>query len=93
MKIYGYEYTVKRNETIDDMEAFGDFRAKNQTIRIASDLCAEQALSTLLHEILEAINYHNQLKLEHSAIMVLEVGIYETLKANGVDLRPLLERL
>lgn len=93
MKIYGYEYTVKRGENIDDMGVFGDFRVKNQTIRIANDLCDEQVLSTLIHEILEAINYHNELKLEHSHIMVLEVGIYEVLKANGVDLSPLLERL
>ena len=93
MKIYGYEYAVKRDENTDDMGAFGDFRVKNQTIRIANDLCDEQVMSTLIHEILEAINYHNQLKLDHANIMVLEVGIYETLKANGVDLSPLLERL
>jgi hypothetical protein len=91
MKIYGYDYTVKCDENTDDIGALGDFRAKNQTIRLAQDLCKDQVLSTLLHEIIEAVNYHNQLKLEHQQIMVLEVGLYEVLKVNGVDLTPLLE--
>lgn len=91
MKILGYNYTIDRAGNADDLQAFADFRSKTQVIRVASDLFQEQAESTLLHEVIEALNFHLELKLEHPAIMRLEAGLYQVLADNGVDLSPLLE--
>lgn len=91
LKILGYEYAVERREDVHAMDAFGKMNAKAQTIPIASDLAEEQAISTILHEIIEALNYHLDLKLKHDTIMRLESGLYQVLTDNGVDLAKLGE--
>ena len=91
MRILGYNYRITADGNADDMDALGRFRAKRQIIELAGDLCPEQALSTILHEIIEGLNYHLALHLEHSAIMSLEAGLYQVLTAAGVDLGPLLD--
>lgn len=48
-------------------------------------------LTTMVHEILEAINNDQDLGLRHDIINLLELGIFDTLTRNGVDLEPLLE--
>lgn len=92
MKILGYEYTV----TIDDHDVVngsGYQYTPTQKIRVSNRDCQEQRESTLLHEIIEAINCHLELKLEHPQIMGLEVGLYGALKSAGVDLTGMLERV
>ena len=41
-----------------------------------------QREATLIHEIIEAINYHYELGLEHHKICTLETSIYQVLKDN-----------
>ncbi len=89
MKILGYRYRIIRKHNIDDLGAMGTFRAKPQKISIASDLTQQQVESTMLHEIIEALNYHLALGLEHPVIMRLEAALYQCLVDNGVDLAPL----
>ena len=89
MKILGYTYQVE----IVDSDAMGRFQARRQRLQIASDLAGDGKLSTLLHEIIEAINYHLGLNLPHRTIMALEAGLYQVLADNGVDLSPLLEEV
>ena len=43
----------------------------------------------MLHEIIEAINYHLELEMEHNVRMGLEAALFQVLTANGVDLSPL----
>ena len=38
--------------------------------------------SSLIHEIIEAVNEQNDLKLDHQQISVLETSLYQVLKEN-----------
>jgi hypothetical protein len=91
LKILGYEYTIERREDVHSMDAFGKMNAKAQVIPIATDLAQEQVESTILHEVIEALNYHLDLKLKHDTIMRLEAALYQVLVDNGVDLSKLGE--
>ena len=93
MKILGYTYTLVADGDNERMGAFGRQHTKSQTLQIATDLCAEQVVSTVLHEVIEAINYHLQLHLEHPVVMSLEAALYQVLTDNGVDLTPLAREL
>lgn len=90
MKILGYDYTVVE---VTDSEEFGSFDAQQQQILISADLCTEQQASTILHEIIEVINYHLDLDLEHSSIMALEAALYQVLVDSKVDLPMLLNSI
>jgi hypothetical protein len=61
-------------------------------ISVANDLGDDQMRSTMLHEILEVLDYSLDLQLEHDTICQIEAGLYAVLKTNGVDLGPLLDR-
>lgn len=89
MNILGHNYTIKRNGAQDDMGAIGRHHGRLQEIQIASDVHSQQAESTLLHEVLEAISWLLGLKLDHEVIMALESGLWSVLTTNGVDLSPL----
>ena len=91
MNILGYEYRVVSYETADDSGSYGRFHSKTQKLQIANDLCVEQKISTVLHEILEAVNYHLEIQLTHQNIMSLETALYQVMKENGIDLTPLLK--
>ena len=91
MKILGYEYEVVGDGNADHMGAFGRMHAKTQTLEIAEDLHDEQIVSSILHEAIEALNYHLSLNLPHETIMSLEASLYQVLSDNGVDLSPLKE--
>ena len=91
IKILGYTYSIKRIGTMDEIGSSGRADIAKQVIQIATDLTSEQTMSTVLHEILEALKYYLELEMEHSVIMALEAGLYQVLVDNGVDLSPLLE--
>lgn len=90
MNILGYEYRVEMEH---DLEPMGRVRPNHLDIQISDRICKEQRVSTMLHEVLEAINSHLELKIPHAAIMGLEVGLYQTLTAAGVSLAPLIKDL
>lgn len=90
MKILGYNYTIT-NDDADEIGGMGAQCARVQRLKLATNQHPEQKISTLLHEIIEALNYHLQLELPHHAIQALEAGLYQTLTDNGVDLTPLLK--
>lgn len=75
------------------MGAFGRYHAKIQGIQIAGDLHEEQKVSTVLHEIIEALNYHLELGIEHKTISILEATLYQTLTENGIDLREIAKEI
>ena len=89
MKVLGYQYTIDDNRDSDDLRGLGEFNDKQQIIRVASDASPQIKLSAVLHEVIEALNFHLELKLEHQAITGLESGLYQVLIDNGVDLTPL----
>jgi hypothetical protein len=89
IKILGYYYDMVEDGDYDSTGAFGRMNPKIHKIQIASDLCQQEKETTVLHEIIESINYHLELKLEHPVIMSLEASLYQALTDNGVSLAPL----
>jgi len=93
MKILGYEWTLENKLSVEQIGSSGKMIMANQLILIATNQCEEQKISTVLHEIIEVLNYSFNLKLNHNQIFSLESGLYQTLKDNGIDLQPLLNDL
>jgi hypothetical protein len=93
MKILGYDYRLIKEATFEKIGAAGRLHSNLQEIQIASNLVPQQVASTVLHEIIEALNYHLQLDLNHNAIMSLEASLYQVLTDNGIDLEPLTREL
>jgi hypothetical protein len=91
MKILGYEYSVDISKREDELGYLGLYTGKLLIIEIAKEMNIQQTQSTVIHEIIEAINFHLRLSLPHQTIAGLETGIFQTLVDNGVDLSPLLK--
>lgn len=92
MKILGYNYKLDLDKTLKSLDGnMGFCNMDHQVLTVASDLEDDAKCSTLLHEAIEALNYHLELKLEHRQISSLEAGLHQVLSDNGVDLSPLLE--
>lgn len=91
MKILGYNVDIVEEGTWEDIGAFGKFHPRIMKIQIASDLCEQQKASTLVHEVLEAINYILDLQIEHDAIARLEVGLHQVVADNYVELKRFME--
>ena len=89
MKILGYTYELIVDGDSDALGAFGRIDPSKQIIRIASGLNDQQFESSILHEIIEALNYHFHMEMLEGVIMSLEAGLYQALVDNGVDLSPL----
>ncbi len=86
MKILGFDYEI----VLGKMEEFGHCNSGDMVIAISEDINEQQVTSTLIHEIIEAINTHMELKLKHSQIARLEAGLYCVFRENKIDLKPLL---
>lgn len=85
--ILGYSYTLNLSQGLKEMDGnIGECDLDRHTIAIANDLGREIIDTTLLHEIIEALNYHLELNLTHPQIMALEVGFHQVLCGNGVSL-------
>ncbi len=91
INILGYIHTIEYPGDSRTMGAAGRFQGDDLNIQIATGELPQHEDSIILHEIIEAIDWHLELKFEHPTITRLETGLYQTLTGNGVDLRPLLE--
>ena len=89
MKVLGYNYTLEYGQDRDRVGACGRVHSSKLYIQVANDMSKEQVVSTVLHEVIEALNFHLELGLGHAAIMGLEAGLFQVCKDNGVDLSPL----
>lgn len=87
LTILGYKYGLDLSKSLNDMgKNVGLCDLDYKIITIANDVDHDIIASTLLHEIVEIINYHLELGLEHRQIMGLEVGLHQALVDNGVNL-------
>lgn len=93
MKILGYEFKIYQDGTVDSINAMGRFHSKSQRIQIATDLCPQQIESTVLHEVIEAINYYLHLQLSEQVVSSLEASLYQVMVDNNVSLGALVEGL
>lgn len=81
MRIFGYTYNLQYEKFLGGM---GQQHSADLSIKLDPRLPQQQQASTVLHEIIEAVNSHLELGLTHQQIMGLEVGLYETLREIGV---------
>ncbi len=85
LKIAGYRYGVvyEAHRSRDrGTENPATCNSHVQTIWIDTDQHREGQESSLIHEIIEALDYHYELKLSHQTIATLETALYQVLKDN-----------
>jgi hypothetical protein len=77
MDILGYNYTIDNSKPLSEMDGnVGFCNFDQKLIRVANDVDFDVRLSTLLHEVLEAINYHLEVGISEAQIKQLEVGLH-----------------
>jgi hypothetical protein len=91
IQILGHTYTLDLSEDNRDIEGHGSTDCLKQVIQIASNAHSQEQRSTLLHEIIEVLNFQLELKLEHQKITALAEGLYQVLGAN--DMSSILEEI
>ena len=85
VKIGGHIYTIKLNficRTDDGQVCCGLHKGAQELIEINPGYPLGTQESTLLHEIIEAINWAGEIGMEHRQISALEEGLYQVLKDN-----------
>jgi len=83
VKIGGHIYNCKVNDKITrDTGRLGNSCGNALEIKIDSTIPQQNQQSTLLHEILEQINYRYELDLEHDKITILETALYQVMQDN-----------
>jgi len=84
VKIGGLSYKVEEKDLNKEEcnNNCGYCRTTEELIVINSELPDNVKESTLLHEIIEALNYNYQLELPHATIMTLEATLYQVIKDN-----------
>lgn len=85
IKVAGYnmEVVMINDRTSDHGDSSpATFNSRRGKIWIDKAQSREQQESSLIHEILEALDYHYELKLEHRTISILETALYQVLKDN-----------
>ena len=91
MKAYtllGQRLTI---EEVENLGVIGRSLLDNMMVQVDSRLCEGQKLSTILHEVIELISRMLDLGLEERQIRGIEVGMYQFLTENGIDVKVLLE--
>ena len=84
LKIAGYYYDVisKDMEKLEGILNPGAVNLAQHRIFIDTIQCIEEQESSLIHEILEILNYIYELNLEHDTLASLEASLYQILKDN-----------
>lgn len=79
VKILGYKYDILYSPDVKSggMESAGRCVLGKQLIIIDPGQVHQQQMSSILHEVIEALNYHLVLSLPHNVIMQLEAGLFQ----------------
>lgn len=85
LNILGHSYIVifRDRDKEDGATNPASCNIPEQKIWIDMRASQETQESNFIHEIIEAINYYQALKLEHDKISLLETGLYQVLKDNN----------
>jgi len=84
VKIGGYTYDIEIDKTLALKSGYQGTQCSNTLeIKIDGGIAQQNKESTLIHEIIEAINYHYELKLEHTVISTLESALYQVITDNS----------
>jgi hypothetical protein len=82
--ILGKPYIISYKDDSDMPTEHGLTNFKNQSIHINESASFEEREETLLHEVIEVLNYQLALNLKHDTIMRLSSGLY----ACGISVKP-----
>lgn len=81
--ILGHEYSLEYDPNWSrENDASGSCCCNTMRIVIDSSHPDSRQRSTLIHELLEAIDFELEIKLEHSQITRLETGLFQVLTQN-----------
>lgn len=87
LRIGGHVFRVVCEDSPLLSADLGQVRVDDNSIYLNTNQARSQQESTLIHEIIEALIMMNKLDVPHSAICILETGLYQVLKDNNL-LRP-----
>ena len=81
LEIFGHLYEIiDRDEEKTGADSFGSHFGRINKIFLNTLVKGSQRESSFFHELIEAVNWHLQLKLSHDQIVGLETGLYSILK-------------
>ena len=84
LKLFGHEYKVEYVDDWQDPLGCAKFDGQQLLIRIDNNMPKSRREEALLHEIMEAINYHLEIELEHNKLCAISEVLYGILKTNGM---------
>lgn len=83
LKILGHEYTIKvSNKPLLERSTVAMVCSNTLSIEIAETAPISRQTEGLFHEIIEALNYHLELGMEHNKITALSEGLYQVFADN-----------
>lgn len=83
LSILGHSYELKESPGLaGKRERVAECYCTGLTISIDSTFPASTQEAALLHEVIEALNFHMALNLEHDTLTRLAEGLYSVFKAN-----------
>jgi hypothetical protein len=92
IRIMGHDVDIRYDANYaKDQGGQGGFASESLWIALDTSYPPTQLNETLLHELVEAINYFGELKLKHSAITRLGNGLHQIFADNSGVLQFLIE--
>ena len=82
LRIAGHDVEVVEIDLLNNSNNTGQFLPQSDRIEIDKTVSKDVKRSTLMHEIIEAINHYYVLNLKHEKILVLETAFFEFMKSN-----------
>ena len=82
IRIAGLSYRLEYKSTAELEGSWGSCDSRRQVICVCADIHPEQQRRTLIHEVIEALNYLLELQLPHPTITALEHGLHEVMADN-----------
>ena len=83
IKLFGHEIDVMVDNNLEkNTGAYGQMSVNTLSMHLDGQLPQSVRLATIIHESIEAINYFNELNLEHNVISSISTGIFELLSNN-----------
>ena len=82
LKILGHDYSVANKNMGFKSDTVAQCNMASLEIEICSSYPESRQKEGLIHEVIEALNYHLELKLPHNKISLLGESLYQVLKEN-----------
>ena len=90
LTICGFTYEIKIVDRVDDESSLGSCNVGAQLILINELAQGKMKLCTLIHEIIEAINYHYGVDLKHRQITALDHALLQVIVDNMKEIKKLM---